>query len=522
MIVEFVGQGLYDEENNTCGNQICSALKSDFFTEMNFFVAFLRKTGLAKIIKFIKQAKKDGKNITFFVGIDQKVTSKEALKKLIELEVPAYIYNSQSYIYHPKVYLFEGKDKNRVIVGSSNFTNSGLFNNLESSVLLDFTSQDKSGMKFLNQLKGYFSPLLDYDDPNLNLVTQEYIEELHQKGLLSNESFENDSGIEKIDNSKRDYDNGKKGNKNRDTGPLGNIEITENNSLTGQYKQKLRITEDYLSKWQVMFGRLEKYNEKFKSTVISKSYEDRTLLGWHRKQKDIHNSVEVEMPKDHYDQLIKLDKDFFVDGKIKNSAYSVEKWLEILQEAIEDKKDIRPNHRYIYNEHKLGTWLTGIASANRNGKKLHVRKKIEKLGFRFEETSRDLDAVVTRLIKDLYNAENPKRMDWRTRIFKHIKKKEKLDEKSIHDLEFAWEFHFKDKLVWEKQHDGFIDRTDEWKQYKKDKGVWYPIKLENGTEFHALYHWVHRKFESPKTLIKLIHKFSQTEINELRATGFKI
>jgi hypothetical protein len=46
MIVEYIGQGLYDEENYTCGNHIYSALNSDFFTDMNFFVAFLRRTGL--------------------------------------------------------------------------------------------------------------------------------------------------------------------------------------------------------------------------------------------------------------------------------------------------------------------------------------------------------------------------------------------------------------------------------------------------------------------------------------------
>ena len=111
MIVEYIGQGLYDEENYTCGNHICSALNSDFFTDMNFFVAFLRRTGLFEIIKFLKKAQNNGKNITFYVGIDQKVTSRQALEKLLELKIPTYVYNSSSYIYHPKVYLFEGKDK---------------------------------------------------------------------------------------------------------------------------------------------------------------------------------------------------------------------------------------------------------------------------------------------------------------------------------------------------------------------------------------------------------------------------
>lgn len=517
MIVEFVGQGLYDEENLTCGNQICSALKSDFFTEINFFVAFLRRTGLAEIIKFLKDAKSKNKNITFFVGIDQKVTSRQALEKLIELKIPAYIYNSSSYIYHPKVYLFEGENKNRVIVGSSNFTNNGLFNNFEASVLFDFTSQDKSGMKFLNQLKDYFAPLLEYDDSNLNLVTQEYIEELDKKGLLSDENSDNDFGNY---NFKENYDNRKKINKNRDTGELGNIEITEKGYQTEKSKQRLFISDDYLEKWPLMFERLKKYKEEFKSTVVSRNYEDRTLYGWYRKQKAIHNSSEIQMPKEHSEKLIQLDKDFFLDGKIKNSAYSVERWLEILDEAIKANENIKANHRYIFGEHNLGTWLVGIATANKREKKLDVKMKIEKLGFDFSETSRDMKAVVARLIKDLYQAENPKRANWRTRIFKHIKKKELLDDKSVKELEFAWEYHFHDQLEWEKQHDGFVDRTDEWKDYKKRNNHWYPIKVENNDS--GLYTWVNRKKENPRTLIKLSYKFTQTEIKELRECGFKI
>ncbi len=111
MIVEYIGQGLYDEENYTCGNHICSALNSDFFTDMNFFVAFLRRTGLFEIIKFLKKAKDKGKNITFYVGIDQKVTSRQALEKLLELNIPTYVYNSSSYIYILRFISLKAKTK---------------------------------------------------------------------------------------------------------------------------------------------------------------------------------------------------------------------------------------------------------------------------------------------------------------------------------------------------------------------------------------------------------------------------
>lgn len=518
MIVEYIGQGLYDEENFTCGNHICSALKSDYYTEINFFVAFLRRTGLSDIVKFLKSAKENDKNITFYVGIDQKVTSKQALEKLLELNIPTFIYNSNSYIYHPKIYLFEGKDKNRVIIGSSNFTNNGLFNNVEASVLLDFTSQDKSGIKFLNQVKDYFSPLLEFDDPNITEVTQEYIQELAEKGLLSNEDFENEKGTF---NTKDNFDNSKKSNKDRNTGELGNIEITENENHGIKNKQKLQVTDDYLVKWPIMFEKLKAYKAKFNSTVVSKHYEDRTLHGWYQKQKTIYNSLDIQMPKEHYEQLLELDIDFFKDGHIKLQENTIESWLEILKEAIKANEEIKANHRYSFGVHRLGTWLVGIASANKKGKRLDVRKQITELGFDFSKTSRDTKSVISRLIQDLYGAENPNRQEWRTRLFKHIDKKEKLNTKSIQEIEFAWKYHFNDDFLWEKKHEKYSDNTDEWKQHKKETGQWYPIKIIEG-RYQNLYTWVERRFNKPSILKKNINRFDEKELNELRNSGFKI
>jgi hypothetical protein len=86
MIVEFLGQGLHSEEDETCGNHICSAIKDVSFTQITIFVAFLRKPGLDYLKPFIKKAKKENRKIVFYVGIDQQVTSKEALELLLELE----------------------------------------------------------------------------------------------------------------------------------------------------------------------------------------------------------------------------------------------------------------------------------------------------------------------------------------------------------------------------------------------------------------------------------------------------
>ena len=133
----------------------------------------------------------ENRKVTFFVGRNEFITSKEALELLLELGVATYIYNADLFIYHPKVYLFEG-NKNRIITGSSNLTKTGLFYNVECSLLLDFSSQDSAGLKVLNQLKDYFSPLLDFSDPNLEFVTQEHIDKLYAEGLIPTENFEYD------------------------------------------------------------------------------------------------------------------------------------------------------------------------------------------------------------------------------------------------------------------------------------------------------------------------------------------
>lgn len=515
MIVEFLGQGLYDEENETSGNHICSALNNEFFNEITFFVAFLRKTGLSQILKFLKKAKSEKKNITFFVGINGKVTSKQALEKLLELDIPCYIYYTENYIYHPKVYLFEGVDKNRIIIGSSNFTNNGLFNNVEASVLLDFTSQDKSGMKVLNQLKNYFNPLLEYTEPNLNNVTQEYIDELFAKGLLSNEDFEGDSVNENLNKT---YDKSKKIRK-PSSDELGNIDIKENRTLIDYKKQELKITEDYLEKWNYLFEKMKAYKEKYNSVTVAKEYEDRTLYGWYQKQKLLYNHPEIKMPQEHIDKLLAIDF-YFGDGHILRQETIAKSWLEILKEAIESGEDVKANHRYVFKEYRLGTWLTGIASQNRKGKKLDVKKQIEEIGFDFSKTGRNTEDFYARFINDL-SKENPNKLRWRIKIYKQLHKQERFTEKMKKEIGEFWELQFNEKIVWELMHEKYTDKTDEWKLHRKKVGQWYPIKIENG-EFQLLHPWAKRRLNSKRSWKDIIHKFSEIELVELRKCGFPV
>ena len=514
MIAEFIGHGIHEDDNETCGNYVCSSLKNSVFTNITVFVAFIRKPGILELKPFIQQAISEKRNVTFFVGRNEFITSKEALELLLELGVSTYIYNAETFIYHPKVYLFEGT-KNRIITGSSNLTKTGLFFNVECSLLLDFSSQDSAGMKVLNQLKDYFSPLLDFSDPNLEFVTQEHIDKLYSEGLIPTENFEYQVNYT-IDPNRKE----KKKFKLPEIGELGNLEISDDKPRKKYKNHVLTITDAYLQKWDYMFEKLIAYEKEFGTFTVKRNYADHVLQAWYIKQKLLYKHPELKMPKEHIDKLTAVGF-YFGDGHKLREELIVQEWIELLKDAIANNEKIIQNQSYIYKGKKLGTWLIGISQANKKEKKLDIRERIDATGFDYSNTSRTVENVIARLIEDLYKVENPNKLDWRTRFFKHINKKEKLDEKTIKDIEFAWEFHFHEKPVWGKMHSGSVDRTEEWKAYRKSEGKWFPVTLTNNEPL-KLYFWVNRKKESPKQMNRIKNNFTEQELTELKNAGFPV
>lgn len=514
MIAEFIGHGIHEDDNETCGNYICSSLKNPVFTDITVFVAFIRKPGLLELKPFIQKAISENRKVTFFLGRNEFITSKEALELLLELGVATYIYNADLFIYHPKVYLFEG-NKNRIITGSSNLTKTGLFYNVECSLLLDFSSQDSAGMKVLNQLRDYFAPLLDFSDPNLEFVTQEHIDKLFADGLIPTENFEYDINYVVNENKKE-----KRKFNLPEIGDLGNLEVVDDKPRKKYKNHVLTITDAYLQKWDYMFERMKAYIEKFGTPTIKRDYADHILHAWYIKQKLLYRHLELKMPQEHIQRLLSIGF-YFGDGHKLREERIFQGWIDLLKEALVDNEKIILNQWYTYKGKKLGTWLMSVSQANKDGKKLDIRERIEATGFDYANNSKAVANVIGRLIDDLYKAENPHKLDWRTRFFKHINKKDKLDDKTIEDIELAWEYHFHEKPTWGKIHSGTVNRTEEWKAYRKSEGKWFPITLTNNEPI-ALHHWVKRKINSPRQMNRIKSEFTDQELTELRNAGFPV
>ncbi|SFE89941.1 helicase associated domain-containing protein [Sunxiuqinia elliptica] len=517
MITEFIGQGLTDNVEESTGDYICSSLKEEVFTDITFFVAFMRSKGLLKLKPFIQTAIAQKRNITIYVGIDDKITSKEALEMLLELDVEAYVYNSKRYIFHPKIYLFEGELRNRIIVGSSNLTKTGLFFNIESSILLDFTGEDKSGFKVLNQLKEYYSPLLEFDSDNLDKVTPEHIKFLVDNSRVSIEQYESDE-----DYTVNAHDNSKEKNRNPKIGELGNIEISENKKSPKRYE--LKITEEYLEKWDSMFERMKEFKEKYNKTTVPRDYHDRTLYGWFRKQKNIYNHPTLKMPEEHLEKLISIDF-HFEDGHKERERLIELNWLRILKEALEAGENVKANHRYKFNNETIGTFLVGVKQANNENppRKLELRKEIEELGFDYKETSRKPEHVVQRYLDKLVNDENPNKMSYQNHFNSAIlPKKNKISAELKKELEEVWELQFEEPRTWEKKSK-VQDYTPEWKAFRYNRtlnpeGKWYKGKSHMGD----IYEWVWGKKKNKRKMDLVIDRFNEQEKRELKNEGFPI
>jgi len=189
MTIQFIGQGYNLTSPTSVGENLLSALADASFHTFKCMVAFASPGGVSGLAPHIKGAKAHLRDIRVIVGIDQSATSKEALECLLEWEVSVFVfYSLQPNIFHPKIYLFEGDEEVLVIVGSNNMTQMGLARNIEGAISVRFRKEEIDGKNLLENITDYFTPLLDGDNANLQLLTAELIAQLVAAGIVPNET----------------------------------------------------------------------------------------------------------------------------------------------------------------------------------------------------------------------------------------------------------------------------------------------------------------------------------------------
>lgn len=189
MNVTIIGQGFRSDNQKAVGHYLIDFLASENFHTFTAMSAFASKAGIRGLSSHIIAAKERLKRLSIIVGVDQEGTSKEALDAILNLKVESYIFYQPSVtIFHPKIYLFEGDQIARLIVGSSNMTAQGLFSNVETSTLILIDQAVDSDRRVIQDVKEYFDSIFTPNDPNLKRLTRELIEDLVELGVVPAEA----------------------------------------------------------------------------------------------------------------------------------------------------------------------------------------------------------------------------------------------------------------------------------------------------------------------------------------------
>lgn len=357
MQINFIGHGLDNDKKLNVGDQIATSFESKLYDKFFGFVAFAATSGIGKILKSIDKAKATYSQLIFFVGVDNKGTSKEALEMLLNKNIDTYIYHRpEDFItYHPKLFLFEGAKYSRVIIGSSNMTRSGFLTNIEASIQLDFQpSTDKQGNKLLTEIKDYFKEILNLDSKHLIKLDKELIEKYQSNGLLYSQFASKEN--KEIENQPTD----------ENTFETENYVINEIEFGQGLLPKQRKRSESEIT---LGFKDLENFDYFLEQYVIYKTninpagivrdnYEDRQLVNWYDRIKLLIRNE--QLPDDFAKRLDEVGFPLG-DGKYANSAW---KWELNYQKLLKYMKDKNLSYAYVpqhknktHPDYELGGWF---------------------------------------------------------------------------------------------------------------------------------------------------------------------
>ena len=158
-------------------------------TQVLVSVGFVRESGLDAVEAAIKPL---AAKVRFFVGIRNEITSIQAIKRLLVMNVELYAVDtgSRKTIFHPKLYFAASAKQAMAIIGSANLTFGGLHNNIEVSTLMKLDLSNAADKKFADMATNAFAEMLKKHPKHVFLIKDdEHADELFESGRLADEDI---------------------------------------------------------------------------------------------------------------------------------------------------------------------------------------------------------------------------------------------------------------------------------------------------------------------------------------------
>jgi HKD family nuclease len=179
-----------DIEYRSFGEVLSELLHDTDYSEFQFAVAYMKKSGLLRLGSPITSFLENDGNIAGVVGIDG-ITTRSSLEALVEFAPNSKIFKNPSdrMEFHPKIYFFKGEDKATIVVGSANLTKQGLYQNIEFGYILKLDLNQNSDVSVFHDLEEIMEELLDDSNPNIQPIDENIISKLDEDEELGSESY---------------------------------------------------------------------------------------------------------------------------------------------------------------------------------------------------------------------------------------------------------------------------------------------------------------------------------------------
>lgn len=195
MNVKSVAQWVINGHNGQrFGDLLSDALLDAALTDFKFAVAYMRRSGLDRIMPGIEALIRRGGVVAGAIGVDDAITSADALEDLLQISTASTVISyGGNPIGHPKVYLFSGPRNGRAIIGSANLTRDGLYRNIEYGVEARFDLQAAGDNLLFSQLVADVDSLLTVG-PNSPRLDATLLATLERRGDIVREAQAREPG----------------------------------------------------------------------------------------------------------------------------------------------------------------------------------------------------------------------------------------------------------------------------------------------------------------------------------------
>lgn len=175
--------------NEKLGKLLTDDLNSGRYHCFAFSAAYAKISGVDALYDAILAFKAAGGSIHATIGIDQKNTSFEALRAVLEIAEDLFIFHNRSLssTFHPKFYIFSGERFGKIYVGSNNLTGGGLYSNYEIASCEEFDlTVPESAERFANMFRAL--DVFHREGPCCKKATESLIKKLYDAHFVCTES----------------------------------------------------------------------------------------------------------------------------------------------------------------------------------------------------------------------------------------------------------------------------------------------------------------------------------------------